>query len=226
LLLLLLLLLLLFDCDNGLCQTGPYQDLCPQCDDLEYGGGISAIQCMCFDSQKMLQSTTTISDSQTCSTISADSTGTLICNKSSKSNEGKHNKGRRELVYVKSNDATAAPTPQFLRTESPSVGPGDFHVDFVFNCAAGTCPDGPYQTFCPRCTVNTDSTTPGNDPENSISCECFNRNGQMLLRTATMWGFDKCPSIQTSLGGSLICVGAGKNSGIRTYGGRRLEESQ
>jgi len=178
-----------------------------------------------FDSSKLLQTVSTVRDAQNCESISAGDDGALVCTASSGSGslrggKGKgKGKGRREL-------ASAAPTPHFLQTASPTVGNGPVHVDFVFNCAAGTCPSGPYQQFCPRCEVNTDSTTPGNDPSDSISCLCFNDNGQMLLRTSTMWSFEKCPKIETSIGGSLECPSAPKGSGIRTYGGRLLTETE
>jgi len=206
----------IFDCDGVSCVDGPYQDKCPQCDDLQYGGGINVLQCSCFDSSKLLQAVSTVQDAQNCASISASASGALVCNAGSLRGKGKgKGKGKRDLDAV-----TAAPTPHFLQTASPTVGNGPVHVDFVFNCAAGTCPSGPYQQFCPRCEVNTDSTTPGNDPRDSLSCLCFNDNGQMLLRTSTMWGFEACPSISTSIGGTLQCPGAPRKSGITTYGGR------
>jgi len=166
-----------------------------------------------FDSNKQLQAVSTMQDAQTCSAIAASDAGALVCS-SSGSLRGKKG-GKRGL-----DAATQAPTPHFLETASPTVGNGPVVVDFVFNCAAGTCPDGEYQKFCPRCDVNTDSTTPGNDPQDSISCLCFNYNGQMLLRTSTMWGFDNCPAITTDFGGVLQCPGATRSSGITVYGGR------
>jgi len=210
----------IFDCESIQCPDGPYQELCPKCDNLQYDSGATATQCYCFDSQKMLQDATTIRDSQTCDTITVDSTGVLVCNTAGSLRKHKkhHHHGNAKIT---DSVATSAPTPQFIATKSPTFGSGPIHVDFVFNCASGTCPDGSYQQFCPLCSVNTDSTTPGNDPEDSLSCECFNANGQMLLGTSTMWGFEACPKIVVDFGGELQCIGAGKNSGIRTYGGRR-----
>jgi len=214
----------IFDCDNDVCPDGPYQDVCPQCDDFDYDSGASAIQCSCFDSQKVLQDVSTIRDSQTCDTISADSTGTLVCNKagSLRKHKRKHNKDK----IAADDGSTPAPTPDYIATASPTIGSGPVHVDFKFNCVEGKCPTGQYQTFCPRCSVNTDSSTPGNDPEDSISCLCFNANGQMLLRTSTMWNFEACPKIVVDSGGELECVGAPRGAKIRTYGGRRLETKE
>jgi len=201
----------IFDCDGVSCLPGTYQDVCPQCDDLQYGEGVNVLQCSCFDSDKSLQAVSTVQDAQNCASVTASHTGSLVCNQPVST---KKHKPKRDLDSV-----TAGPTPEFLQTASPTVGSGPVLVDFVFNCFEGSCPTGPYQQFCPRCSVNTDSTTPGNSPQDSLSCLCFNDNGQMLLRTSTMWGFEACPSISTSIGGTLQCLGAGRKSGITTYGG-------
>jgi len=202
-----------FDCDHDVCPDGPYQQVCPQCDDIEYPeDNASALQCYCFDSNKQLQGGSTIRDSQNCNVISADDTGALVCT----INSGKLRKGKKNKVSKSKNDVATTESA----TAAPTVPSGNVvHVDFNFNCVGGTCPDGEYQQFCPRCVVNTDSTPP-NDPDNSISCNCFNTNGQMLLRTSTMWNFDKCPEIVVSAGGELSCKGATRKDGIRTYGGR------
>jgi hypothetical protein len=210
----------IFDCDTNVCPTGPYQDLCPQCDDLDYLNGANALQCLCFDSNKMLQGGSTIRDAQNCGSISADSTGALVCNSGSGSLRGdKHNHkgGANSASSSAAAIATAAPTPDFIATASPTTGSGPVLVDFVFNCVGGTCPDGQYQQFCPRCVINTDSAAL-NDPADSISCSCFNYNGEMLLRTSTMWSYEECPKITSDFGGVLTCVGAKKNSPVRVYG--------
>jgi len=207
----------IFDCDTNTCPDGPYQDLCPQCDDLLYSSTTNALQCVCFDQNKMLQAGSTIRDAQNCGSITADSTGALACGSASgSSSKKKGNKKGRAL------DASHAPAGEFLHTAQPTVGSGNFYVDFNFNCVDGTCPPGQYQKFCPRCVINNDSSPP-NDPENSMTCLCFNANGQMLLRASTMWGYDKCPTIYVSVGGQLHCDGAGQASGVRTYG-RRLSK--
>jgi len=219
----------IFDCDAISCPSGSYQDLCPQCDDLQYGGGVNVLQCSCFDSSKQLQAVSTVQDAQNCNSISASDSGALVCGSGNASLRGKkHHKHQNsekadgvDITAAPTQEgATVAPTPQFIATASPTIGSGPVMVDFVFNCAAGNCPNGEYQQFCPRCEVNTDSTTPGNDPQDSISCLCFNYNGQMLLRTSTMWGFEKCPKITVDFGGILQCPGAKRNSGITVYGGR------
>jgi len=211
----------IFDCDSNTCPEGSYQDLCPQCFDLLYSQTTNAIQCLCFDENKLLQVGGTVRDAQNCASISADSTGALVCG-SDGASSGKKKKGKK---WGRALDATTpAPTPQFLRTESPSVGPGNFYVDFTFNCVGGTCPSGQYQQFCPRCIINTDSTPP-NDPEDSMTCNCFNANGQMLLGASTIWGYENCPDIYVSVGGQIHCNGAGEAQGVRIYG-RRLNEVQ
>jgi len=207
----------IFDCDSNTCPEGTYQDLCPQCFDLVYTQTTNAIQCVCFDENKLLQEGSTIRDAQNCDSITADSTGTLVCGSDSGLSDKKKKKKGRALGA-----STPAPTPQFLRTASPSVGPGNFYVDFAFNCVGGTCPSGQYQQFCPRCVINQDSTSP-NDPEDSMTCLCFNANGQMLLGASTMWGYENCPKIYVSIGGQLHCDGAGGAQGVRTYG-RMLSE--
>jgi len=205
----------IFDCDTNTCPDGSYQDVCPQCDDLLYSSTTNALQCVCFDQNKQLQAGSTLRDAQNCASITADSTGTLVCGAETGSS-GKKKKGR---VL---DSASQAPAPDFLQTAQPTFGSGNFYVDFNFNCVGGTCPSGQYQKFCPRCVINTDSTAP-NDPEDSITCLCFNANGQMLLRASTMWGYEKCPNIYVSVGGQLHCDGAGQASGVRTYG-RRLSK--
>jgi len=214
----------IFDCDSVSCPNGPYQNLCPQCDNLEYGNGASVIQCACFDSTNTLQAFSTIRDSQTCASISADSTGTLVCDQSGslRGKKKKHGNNVEDVVESEGTPApgpsdTAAPTPHFLQTASPTVGSGPVHVDFTFSCVGGTCPSGQYQEFCPRCVIDTDSTPP-NDSADSMTCQCFNANGQMLLRESVMWNYESCPKIVADFGGQLGCVGAGKNSGVHVYG--------
>jgi hypothetical protein len=213
----------IFACDSNTCPKGAYQDSCPQCFELDYGGGVTVLQCYCFDASELLQGGSTLKDSQTCASISTDDTGALVCSSGSGSlRGGKHHKSVDADVAAV---ATAAPTPDFIATASPTTGSGSVLVDFEFNCVGGTCPDGQYQKFCPRCVINTDSSAP-NDPEDSISCLCFNYNGEMLLRTSTMWGYENCPKITADFGGVLTCEGAGKNSGVHVYGGGRLLEEQ
>jgi len=206
----------IFDCDNDVCVAGPYQSQCPVCDDFEYDDGASAIQCNCFDSNNVLQDVTTMRDSNQCSSIAADTTGALYCS-GAVATGGKKIRGGGKAVVTAPTTNTPAPTPQFLQTASPTVGNGPALVDFTFNCVGGTCPSGAYQQFCPRCTINTDSTPP-NDPFDSITCLCFNNNGQMLLRASTMWNYEACPKIVTSSGGQLACQGAPKGANIRIYG--------
>jgi len=200
-------------CDTNICPAGPYQNECPLCYTLDYYNNdynqviATCLQCYCFNSNEELQGGSTMRDSQNCASIGTDDNGNLVCNTSAL-RSGKH-KSHKKSKKGSASDAVATAAP----TVANQSGSGP--VTFNFNCAAGTCPSGSYQNYCPRCTVDTNPDDGSTEP--SIQCLCFNKEGVMDLGLSTMWNFDKCPEIDVSVGGKLSCPGASSSAGVTIY---------
>jgi len=175
-----------FACVNGVCPSGNYQNLCPQCSELDYPDtSSSSMQCYCFNSGKLLQPIQTLGHLELCTAVDVASSGSLTCTTSPPTSTIALQNSAKSIFKKK---PTAPPT-----VFNPVL------VSFVFNCVSGSCPAGPYQQFCPLCSVN----------GNSLSCLCFDAHGQMLLPETTMWNFSSCTSITTTeTGGYLACPSA------------------
>ena len=170
----------LFLCDTArACPSGQYQDYCPLC----YYLSTNALQCYCFDSDKTLQEGSTLTSANKCKNIIASPEGFLSCENASED----HLDG--ECLNDNEVEESVPPTQ---------------YVDFKFNCVDGVCPSGSYQKFCPRCVINTNSTPP-NSPEDSITCLCFNYEGQIYPSQTTIWDYESCSTLSTSSSGKLIC---------------------
>jgi len=168
-----------FVCSDGSCPQGGYQDYCPQCWLFSYDDSSSSLSCFCFDSSKKLQAATTISTGG-CDAFVAGSDGKLECSTT----------GALQTV-IKSN------LSKKKKTAPPTIAAGDVvAVDFTFNCAAGNCPAGLYQKYCPRCWVS------GTD----LSCKCFTASGSMRTGNSILFKFAACTGgATTNDDGEFIC---------------------
>jgi len=174
-----------FICSNGNCPDGSYQDLCPLCAYLNVSPtstpGPWTLQCICFDSNQELQAVSTLPNAQDATSISVSSTGQLI------------DSGAGAIQEVIKSHLSHMSTPP------PTAA--TVYVTFKYNCYSGSCPAGPYQKFCPRC--SSDGTT--------LSCLCFGNDGVMLFHPTIMEFYSQCPlaggepDIETEDDGTLVC---------------------
>jgi len=167
----------IFDCANEVCPRGPYQNWCTKCYTFDYPHEATALQCYCFDSELKLQSGSTLRYAQSCETIDVDSKGQLVCEPG----------------------ATLPPTSIAIMPPDPV---------FNFNCiddnkATKRCPEGDYRELCPLCIIDEFSTTTSTP---SMSCMCFDENGEMSLEEQTIWKLDTCEQLHVDSGGVLLCI--------------------
>jgi len=181
-----------FVCNNGPCPSGDFQSTCPQCTVIQYfDTATSSLQCNCFNSDLQLQNAVVLPGLQSCTDVEADGTGAINCASSTSTLQN-------SIRTVLSKKAKTHPP-------TPSIG-GGVKVNFVFNCESGSCPVGPYQSFCPLCSTSGDA----------LSCLCFDAHGAMLLPASVMWNYAKCPTITTTqTGGYLECPSAPASANVQ-----------